>query len=72
MKIKKLKVCPKCFSPHIVYAGSSAASGFLGDVVGQRYHCKDCDFLSSVILEVTPDELVRLKKEKLLVKGHKA
>jgi transposase-like protein len=35
--------CPQCRSVHVVYDAAL--------ITGQRYHCLDCDYLGSFVLE---------------------
>lgn len=44
---KKILKCPKCGSTDIV-----PEAGF---VTGYKYHCKECDYMGSLILEVDED-----------------
>lgn len=40
---KKIRKCPKCGGTNIV-----PEAGF---ITGYKYHCKDCDYVGSLILE---------------------
>ncbi|MFO7991736.1 MAG: TFIIB-type zinc ribbon-containing protein [Thermoplasmata archaeon] len=51
---KKILKCPKCGSTNII-----PEAGF---VTGYKYHCEDCDYVGSLILEVYEEELEKLEK----------
>lgn len=44
-----VKKCPECGSMHVVFEA--------GLITGQRYHCLDCNYIGSFIVEeYLPDE----------------
>jgi transposase-like protein len=50
---KSVSRCPQCGSVHLVYEA--------GLVTGQKYHCLDCNYIGSLIVEsdlreIDPDE----------------
>ncbi len=48
-------VCPRCYSTDI----SFEAAAFMG----QKYHCGDCDLVTTFIIEATADEVAELRSE---------
>ncbi|MCI4363306.1 MAG: hypothetical protein L3K13_03265 [Thermoplasmata archaeon] len=40
---KSVLRCPQCRSAHVVYDAAL--------ITGQRYHCLDCDYVGSFVLE---------------------
>ncbi|HZY70173.1 MAG TPA: hypothetical protein VFF67_04240 [Thermoplasmata archaeon] len=45
---RTVRVCPQCGSTRIIFDA--------GLITGQRYHCLNCDYLGSLILERDVDE----------------
>jgi hypothetical protein len=41
---KKIKICPQCQSPHLVFEA--------GLITGQVYHCLQCNYIGSLVLEI--------------------
>jgi transposase-like protein len=51
-KPKKVLTCPQCGSASLYYEA--------GLVTGQKYHCKDCDYVGAFVIEKDiPDEKER-------------
>ena len=72
--MKEKLICPKCGSTRIVYAGTTASGGTGMGTTEQRYLCKDCGYVSALILDVSErekseydiameEDLMRIKKE---------
>jgi transposase-like protein len=40
---KRILRCPHCGSDHLIYEG--------GLILGQIYHCLDCDYVGSLVIE---------------------
>ena len=53
----KVRVCPQCGSTHI-HEIRTSVSGWLTPA---SYHCKDCNYVGSVYVEVDSDELPKLQ-----------
>ncbi len=57
---KKIKVCPVCGSTRIHYVA--------GMITGEKYHCEDCGYEGSLILEIDEEDyekwLREMKKKK--------
>lgn len=45
---KSVLLCPQCRSSHVVYEA--------GLITGQVYHCLDCNYVGSFIIEVDETE----------------
>jgi len=69
----KVRVCPNCGSTNIDYANleTEAGRGFLGIGIPERYYCKDCGYVGSVILEVDRRKLKNMKFKKINYKKQK-
>ena len=46
---RRFQVCPKCGSPELYYEA--------GMVTGQKYHCKRCGYIGSLVFEADEEEL---------------
>jgi hypothetical protein len=46
---KPVLLCPQCRSAHVVYEA--------GLITGQVYHCLDCNYVGSFIIEVDEPDL---------------
>ena len=57
-----LKVCPKCFSKEIVFAGETAP--FSGLATSQNYYCKDCRYMGPLVVDMDEDQWRRLHAER--------
>jgi transposase-like protein len=53
---RRVKVCPVCGSPDLYYEA--------GMVTGQKYHCKRCDYIGSLIFETDLEELESWERER--------
>ncbi|MCI4369153.1 MAG: TFIIB-type zinc ribbon-containing protein [Thermoplasmata archaeon] len=47
-KGKRVLRCPQCNSDHLVYEGAL--------IMGQVYHCLDCDYIGSFVIETDEAE----------------
>lgn len=52
---RRVQVCPKCGSSQLYYEA--------GMVTGQKYHCKRCGYIGSLIIEADEDDLDEWDKE---------
>jgi RNA polymerase subunit RPABC4/transcription elongation factor Spt4 len=55
MKEKTTKVCPICGSAKLYYE--------VGGKIGFVYHCKNCDYVGSLIVEANEEMVQALKDE---------
>jgi hypothetical protein len=46
--VRTLRVCPQCGSDRIYYEA--------GMITGEKYHCYECDYVGSLVLEKEMDE----------------
>ena len=51
----KIKICPVCGSTRIHYVA--------GMITGEKYHCEDCGYEGSVILEIDEEDYEKWLKE---------
>lgn len=52
---KTVLICPQCRSSHVVYEA--------GLITGQVYHCLDCNYVGSFIIEEDEPDPSTLKSE---------
>ena len=51
----KIKICPVCGSTRIYYVA--------GMITGEKYHCEDCGYEGSVILEIDEKDYEKWLKD---------
>lgn len=56
-----MKVCIRCHSPEVVYAGETAGGAAFG--TGNMYYCKECRRLSPGIIELSKESFEKLNRE---------
>jgi tRNA(Ile2) C34 agmatinyltransferase TiaS len=54
---RRVHVCPKCGSTEIYYIA--------GMVTGQKYRCKRCGYIGSLIIETDEDDLEDWEAERI-------
>jgi rubredoxin len=52
---KRIQVCPMCGSPRLYYEA--------GMVTGQKYHCKRCGYIGSLVIETDEEDIEDWEKE---------
>ncbi|NYT11065.1 MAG: hypothetical protein GKC03_00760 [Methanomassiliicoccales archaeon] len=52
---RRIQVCPMCGSPYLYYEA--------GMVTGQKYHCKRCGYIGSLVIETDEEDLKDWEKE---------
>jgi len=52
---RRIQVCPMCGSLHLYYEA--------GMVTGQKYHCKRCGYIGSLVIETDEEDLKDWEKE---------
>jgi len=52
---KNQLLCPQCGSSDLYYES--------GLVLGYIYHCKDCDYVGSFVIEVDDDDVESVRKD---------
>lgn len=61
---KELMICPNCGSPRIDYASLERRSGaIIGIGIPEKYFCKKCGYLGSIVIEVNRNDFRKIKKK---------
>jgi hypothetical protein len=57
-----VKVCAKCFSKDVVFAGETAM--YAGLATSQNYYCKSCGYMGPLVVDMDETQWLRLNAER--------